>query len=103
MSNAGIIYTTFPYKDAALEASKSLVEGGFAACVNIIDGMCSVYMWDNKLESSQEVVMIIKVLKQKMQECKEKLEEIHPYEVPCILEFECIASEKFLKFMSMFS
>ena len=99
MTNSAIVYTTFPSKEAAVVAAQILVQGKFAACANIIDSTSSVYMWENKIENSKEVVMILKILKKKIAECKCKLEEIHPYEVPCVLEIDCTASEKFLGFM----
>lgn len=99
MSNAVILYTTFPSKDDALSAANILVTERLAACANIIDGMSSVYIWENKLESSQEFIMILKVLPERTEQCKAKLNEIHPYDTPCILQIECTASEQFLSFM----
>jgi hypothetical protein len=55
------MYVTASSEEEAMKISNSLVSKNLAACVNIIPQIKSVYMWEGKLESSSEVLMMIKV------------------------------------------
>ena len=44
------------------------------------------YKWEEKLEESQEVIMIAKTRKSLMPKLIEKVNSIHSYDCPCILE-----------------
>lgn len=55
------MYVTASSEEEALRISGSLVTKNLAACVNIIPQIKSVYMWEGKMETSPEVLMMIKV------------------------------------------
>ena len=57
---AVLVYTTFPSLEAAEEIGTALVDAGLAACVNILPGMVSIYVWNGARNRDTEVVMIIK-------------------------------------------
>jgi periplasmic divalent cation tolerance protein len=44
-----MIYVTAGSKDEARMIGKTLVSNRLAACVNIIENMNSIYMWDGNL------------------------------------------------------
>ena len=58
MSDARVVLITHP-EDGAREFARGLVERRLAACVNLI-GAHSVYLWDEKVQSEPEVLMIVK-------------------------------------------
>jgi periplasmic divalent cation tolerance protein len=80
-----IFYVTFPDYSTALEMANSLIKNKLAGCCNIIPGVHSVYLWNERIENSQEFVMIIKTVEEKSDELVRFIESKHPYEVPCIL------------------
>src|SRR5688572_30335810 len=45
---AVLVYSTFPSLEAAEAEGAKLVEQGLAACVNILPGMVSIYVWEGK-------------------------------------------------------
>lgn len=55
-----MVYITAPTKDVATKLSNSLLNKKLIACCNIIDNVQSHYVWEGKLEDSQEVLMILK-------------------------------------------
>ena len=55
-----LIYMTAGSQEEARKVGKALVESKLAACVNIIDGMNSMYMWEGELQDDREVVLIAK-------------------------------------------
>ena len=48
--------------------------------------MTSIYNWEDKMEESQEVIMIAKTRKTLMPKLIEKVNSLHSYDCPCILE-----------------
>ena len=55
-----LVYMTTENKDQAREIGRVLVQERLAACVNIIDGMNSIYWWEGKVQEDNETVMIAK-------------------------------------------
>ena len=80
-----IIFSTIVSKFDAQKIANELVKKKLAACVNIIDGMISIYEWKNELCTENECLMIIKSRKTLFDAVKEKIISMHPYEVPEII------------------
>jgi periplasmic divalent cation tolerance protein len=80
-----IVFSTFPDESSARKAAGRLVEGRLAACVNILPGLSSVYRWQGKLETSSEVLLIIKTTDAVYPQLESGLKACHPYELPEII------------------
>ena len=80
-----MVYMTAGSKDEARSIGKALVEGKFAACVNIIDPMTSIYMWEGELQEDTEVVLIAKTTEERVGELIETVKSLHSYDCPCAL------------------
>ncbi|XP_041272369.1 protein CutA-like, partial [Onychostruthus taczanowskii] len=50
-------FVTCPNLSVATELARALVQQRFAACVNIVPGVTSVYTWQGKLEEDSEVLL----------------------------------------------
>jgi periplasmic divalent cation tolerance protein len=81
------VYMTATDTAEARKIGKALVESDSAACVNIIDGMLSIYRWKGEVQEDREVVLIAKTTAEKTAQLKKKVVEIHSYDCPCILVF----------------
>jgi periplasmic divalent cation tolerance protein len=79
------VYMTFGNKEEARSVGKILVEEKLAACVNIIDGVSSLYIWQDKLQDDQEVIMIAKTTSDRMPVVIERVKGLHSYDCPCIV------------------
>lgn len=55
------MFVTAPSSEEAQRIARELLQRGLAACVNLVPQVQSLYMWEGKLESAQEVLMMIKV------------------------------------------
>ena len=62
-----------------------LVASKLAACVNILDNMNSIYLWEGKLQDDQETVMIAKTTEARVPELIEKVKAMHSYDCPCVV------------------
>ncbi len=80
-----LIYMTAGSQEEARNVGKALVESKLAACVNIIDGMNSMYMWEGELQDDREVVLIAKTAENRVQDLIAKVKSVHSYDCPCIL------------------
>ena len=83
--SVNFIYMTAGSKEEAQKIAKALVTSKLAACVNILDNMNSVYMWEGKIQEDTEVVLIAKTTQARVPELVEKVKSIHSYDCPCIV------------------
>lgn len=80
-----LMYITAGSKDEAVMIGKALVNDRLAACVNIIENMYSMYMWDGKLQDDNETILIAKTTKERVPDLIEKVNALHSYDCPCIV------------------
>ena len=80
-----IILCTCPDKDTAENIAHKLVNGKLAACVNILPGITSIYLWHEQIESAQEHLLLIKANKISYQAIEKTIKKHHPYELPEII------------------
>jgi len=78
------VYITVSNKTEARKIASVLLEEHLAACVNIIDGVESMYWWDGKIQNDKEVIIIAKTTRTKVPTLITAVEEIHSYDVPCV-------------------
>lgn len=71
--------------DRAAALAEALVEGKFAACVNLVPQVRSVYRWEGKVEQADEALLIIKTRRDRFEALKAEVLKHHPYEVPEIV------------------
>ena len=90
-----IIQTTTDSIRIAESISELLVNNNFSPCVQIISNVKSVYRWKNKLEKSSEIILLIKTIPAKIQQCKDIILRHHNYDVPelFILDGDIIEDE----------
>lgn len=81
-----LLYTTFPDQKTAEKICHQLVESRVVACANILSPIKSVYWWKGKIENSNEVPAILKTKSALYAQLLDRLQALHPYEVPCLIE-----------------
>ena len=83
--NQQLIFCTFPDKSSAESIARLLINEKLAACVNIISGVTSIYAWEQKIETAEECLLLIKANKSNYQLIEEIIKKRHPYELPEII------------------
>lgn len=86
-----LIYITHSSKAEAQRLSQHLLEQKMVACANIFP-ITSAYWWQGSIQNEEEWVSIVKTTIEKYEPVKTIVEQIHPYEVPCILKIEVEAN-----------
>ncbi len=88
MEQIQFIYVTTKDMEEATKIARTLVTEHLAACANIVPGMTSIYLWENKLQEEGEVLLFLKSNVSLVEKCIQRIKELHSYEVPCIVCYE---------------
>lgn len=80
-------YITTSNKDEARLIGQKLIQSEYAACVNIIDGMESMYKWKGSIVVDTECILIAKTQSSKIDLLTQEVIKMHSSECPCILSF----------------
>ena len=77
-------YVTTSDREEALRIGRKLVEERLAACVNVLDGMHSVYQWQGRVEESKECVLLVKSRAVLVDAVIQRIKQLHSYSCPCV-------------------
>ncbi len=77
-----IVLTTVPDAEVGARLARRLVEENLAACVNLLPGVRSFYVWEGELQDDAELLLIAKVRADRFGAYERRLVELHPYSVP---------------------
>jgi periplasmic divalent cation tolerance protein len=80
-----LVYITTSNADEARRIGRELVAERLAACVNILDGMTSMYWWEGEVQDDQECVLLAKTRADLADDLVERVKKIHSYDVPCVV------------------
>jgi periplasmic divalent cation tolerance protein len=84
-TSAQLILCSCPSHECAEKIAATLLEKRLAACVSISAPMTSLFMWHEKLQKEEEVMLIIKSTQQRYAALETCLKSEHPYELPEII------------------
>jgi periplasmic divalent cation tolerance protein len=79
------VYAVFADAEEAERVGRKVVEERLAACVNILGKVRSLYRWNGKIESSDEVAAIFKTSDEKAGDLITRVAALHSYDIPCIV------------------
>lgn len=80
-----IVLTTCPDMTSARRLAEALVNERLAACVNILPGLHSVYRWKGQVEQADELLLVIKGMRENYAAIEARVRALHPYELPEVL------------------
>ncbi|MBX7154675.1 MAG: divalent-cation tolerance protein CutA [Candidatus Kapaibacterium sp.] len=83
--NFRVVYVTTTSQEHAEQMAQTLVQERVAACCSIIPQVVSVYRWNNAIEQSNEVLLMIKTSVEHLVTLQNLVTQMHPYQVPEIL------------------
>ena len=80
-----VIFITVSTSEEAHKIAEVLLNQRRVACVNIVPGVSSLFWWQDKLDSAQESLLIVKTKTSQLNEVVRLVKEIHSYDVPEII------------------
>lgn len=82
------VLTTAPETGVAETIAETLVAERLAACANIVPGATSIYRWDGAIQREAEVMIVLKTTAAISARLRDRLVELHPYDVPEVIAFD---------------
>ena len=80
-----VVYVTCPDADTAAGIAGALVEQHLAACVNQLRGVVSTYRWQGRIETDEEILLLIKTRAACFDRLSAAITARHPDDVPEII------------------
>ncbi|MBI4300440.1 MAG: divalent-cation tolerance protein CutA [Chloroflexi bacterium] len=77
-----LVFITAADEAEASKVADALLDAKLAACVNILPGLRSLYWWQGRRESAEEVLLLVKTTEEMLDELTQAVKSIHSYEVP---------------------
>lgn len=97
MTDKIIVFVTCESKEQAEKIAHTVVADKLAACVNVLPGIRSCYVWEKKLTWSDEVLLLIKTTQARFTQLEDRIKKLHSYDLPEIISVTIEdASQKYL-------
>ncbi|MGH7469797.1 MAG: divalent-cation tolerance protein CutA [Longimicrobiales bacterium] len=80
-----LVLCTAPDTAATQQLVRTLVEERLVACGNIVRGITSIYRWQGAIDQADEALIIFKTTTEAWPRLKQRVVELHPYDVPELL------------------
>ncbi|MBU1197815.1 divalent-cation tolerance protein CutA [Candidatus Micrarchaeota archaeon] len=87
------VYVTCASEKEAERISEAVVKERLAACVNAFP-VRSFYEWNNTFHTAKEWALLIKTTRKHYAALEARIKKLHSYEVPCIVAWSDVKSEK---------
>ncbi|WP_312241230.1 divalent cation tolerance protein CutA [Pantoea sp.] len=84
-NHAVVVLCTAPDRSTAEALATQALNARLAACVTLLPGATSYYVWEGKLEQSSEIQLLLKCDLAHQQALLDLLKAAHPYDVPELL------------------
>lgn len=85
MTDKIIVFVTCETRAEAEGIAQTVVNEKLAACVNVLPGIRSCYVWEKKLTWSDEVLLLIKTTRGRFDQLQDRVKSLHSYAVPEIV------------------
>jgi periplasmic divalent cation tolerance protein len=100
MTDKIIVFVTCESTEQAEQIAEALVTDKLAACVNVVPGVKSCYVWEGKLTWSNEVLLLVKTTRGRFDQLQDRVKAMHSYSVPEIVGVTIEdASDKYIEWI----
>jgi periplasmic divalent cation tolerance protein len=85
MTDKMIVFVTCESREQGERIAQLVVSEKLAACVNVLGGVRSCYVWEGTLTWSEETMLMIKTTLGRFEQLRERVRKEHSYELPEIV------------------
>jgi len=89
-----VVLVTTGSEEEAHSIADLLLNQRKAACVNIVARVDSLFWWQDKLDSAQECLLIVKTRASVLNEIVSLVKELHSYDIPEIIALPIIGGNQ---------
>jgi len=89
-----VLFITTATAEEAQRISRVLLEQRKVACVNIVPRVNSLFWWQDKLDSVDESLLIVKTKVSLLSEIVSLVKELHSYDIPEIVALPIIGGNQ---------
>jgi uncharacterized protein involved in tolerance to divalent cations len=89
-----VVLVSVPDPKIAGQIAHALVEERLAACVNVFPAIRSVYAWKGEICNEGELLCLIKTRRALFAELRERVLDLHPYEVPEVIALPLVEGDE---------
>jgi periplasmic divalent cation tolerance protein len=77
-----IVLITAPDKRTARKLARAALKGKLIGCANLIANIESHYWWERKIQSGNEVLLLLKTTSERLKALERLILSLHPYDTP---------------------
>ncbi len=89
-----VLFITTATAEEAQRISRVLLEQKKVACVNIVPRVNSLFWWQDKLDSAEESLLIVKTKASLLSEIVPLVKKIHSYDIPELIALPIIGGNQ---------
>ena len=89
-----VLFITTGNGEEANKIAEVLLNQRKVACVNIVPRVSSLFWWQEKLDSAQESLLVVKTKASLLPEIINLVKGVHPYEVPEIIALPIVGGNQ---------
>jgi periplasmic divalent cation tolerance protein len=86
-----LVLVTAPDRKTARHLARAALEANLVACANLVPRIESHYWWHGKLETSAEVLILLKTTRRQLAGLEKLVLAGHPYETPEVIVLPLVA------------
>ncbi|MGN6513640.1 MAG: divalent-cation tolerance protein CutA [Lysobacteraceae bacterium] len=83
-----VCFCTCPDPASAERLAEALVGERLAACASLVPGVRSVYRWQGAVERADEVLLLVKTTRERLDALAARVRALHPHELPELVAVE---------------
>ena len=96
-----VVLVTAPDAEVGRRLARVVLDARAAACVSLVPGLESRYWWEGRIESSNEVLLLIKTAADRLLQLEKLILANHPYDTPEFIVLPIVhGAERYLKWIS---
>jgi len=96
-----VVFITASSRDEGRRIARALVENRLCACVNIVDGVSSLFWWEGEVQEEGEVLLVCKSTKDQFSPIETLVRKLHSYTVPELIALPVVEGfEEYLNWIS---
>lgn len=85
-----VVQCSCPDAESAGRIAQALVGERLAACVQALPGVASTYRWQGEVQVADEVLLLIKTSRARLDALKARLPDLHPYDLPELIVLDAV-------------